>query len=639
VNCSTNNRLLLLPAILLLSAVLSVPAAGAARSLPGRLVSDLTASGGNELRLARGYDMTDSIARPWDYLVNSSDLRLGIRGIYTKLRFDIEEPGMGFNPPEPVHREYLSRRTLGFENNLLTIEAGHVATQFGRGLTLSLKEDREVELYSILDGVYGQVRHRLVTFQAIAGRPYQWRNEPVLLVGRNSRNDTLLTQNTTNLQMRDMVAGVNAELFAPAENSPIPLLSSGSIGGGIVRYATGVGPQLLGYHDPVELKDPFWYRNRKEFFLPSLSGNFIAGVVGVSAEHAWMTAVEHRYTTTGDTLPGRAFDAVETSPPGMASYVSATAGLSAVTLTAEYKNYFYAREKSFSQEIAPFLIPPSTRRLHSWHLLSKQQYSNLMDDVIGYDLSVNWPAGEATLLTADVSFGGRHRENSRIGIAPATRYWEAYAEWAQEINDKLNIRTGFDWGRLDPDLQRVTYRTLACDIEAGPFAKRHSFGLILEGQLNDKLFYAENDVQALKALIARTLPADLLVPIVNETTGEVLRDTLDLDPLVADSARSRHTQYALNLLATISYGFSPWVSIAVTLEHETGFDNDNVHIVSEIASPKRNYASIGISVRPTDNHNITVEYGSMSGGKKCSLGTCVDLPPFTGLKVMVTSTF
>jgi hypothetical protein len=44
-------------------------------------------------------------------------------------------------------------------------------------------------------------------------------------------------------------------------------------------------------------------------------------------------------------------------------------------------------------------------------------------------------------------------------------------------------------------------------------------------------------------------------------------------------------------------------------------------------------------VKPVAGTTVTGEYGSMSGGKKCTLGTCVDLPPFKGFKLTIESVF
>ena len=106
----------------------------------------------------------------------------------------------------------------------LTLEAGNINTQFGRGLTLSLKEDRDIERYAILDGIYGRLLYPWITIQGIAGRPYQWRNRPLALnaAPESDRGDTVALIDATDLRMRNNVEGVYVELFDPAEN---PLFS------------------------------------------------------------------------------------------------------------------------------------------------------------------------------------------------------------------------------------------------------------------------------------------------------------------------------------------------------------------------------------------------------------------------------
>ena len=73
----------------------------------------LMISGRNEFKFADGYKTFHDVPKPWNYLVNSTDFSITAWKLSFKSRFDIEEPSIGFNPPEPVHREYFSRRSLG----------------------------------------------------------------------------------------------------------------------------------------------------------------------------------------------------------------------------------------------------------------------------------------------------------------------------------------------------------------------------------------------------------------------------------------------------------------------------------------------------------------------------------------------
>jgi hypothetical protein len=603
----------------------------AAEEVPRSRAPDITVNGINELRLARGYDISEStLDRPWDYLINTMDVTAQAREFYTKLRFDVQEPSMGFNPPEPVFREYLSRRTFGFETAPLTLEAGNISTQFGRGLTLSLKEDRDIERYVILDGVYGRLLYPWVTIQGIAGRPYQWRNRPLALnaADESDRGDTVALIDAADLRMRNNVEGIYVELFDPAEKPLFSFLSSCQVGGGLVRYSSGVGPLRLGYQDTVAIERPFWYQNRETWYLPSASASLSLGEYALSIDQAWMTGKIHNYTNPMDSVHG-AFDSSFTTPTAPSTYVSAQAALHGVSLLAEYKNYFYSETVLFSEEVGSFLIPPGVRYINSWHLLNKHMLSNLMGDAIGYKFMLNWSPLESSLLTGDFSFGGRHGHDTHFGITPESAYWEAYGEWSQEAGDRITAKVGIDYGKLDPEQPKVTFRTLACQVNAGPFKQRHSFGLTVESQLNDKPFLAEPSIQSLKDLIVRTVHPDSL-----------LQDTLRFDYLVPDAERSPYTQRAVNLLLTLTYSFSPLLTVGVTMEHEVVLESlDDIHVQTEISSLTNNYASIGLLLKPFPNNTISMEYGSMSGGKKCTLGTCVDLPEYKGFKLLFTSMF
>ncbi|MBN1129319.1 MAG: hypothetical protein JXA71_10050 [Chitinispirillaceae bacterium] len=614
-----------------------------ALGLSQALAPDLAITGVNELRLSRGHDISADLQdKPWDYLVNTMDITAQARSFYTKLRFDVQEPSMGFNPVEPVYREYLSRRTFGFETAPLTLEAGHVTTQFGRGLTLSLKEDHDIEQYAILDGVYGRMLYSWVTIQGIVGRPYQWCNQPLALktLDQTGLGDTVALIDAANLRMRNNVEGVYVELFDPVERPLLPFLSACQVGGGLVRYSTGVGPLKLGFHDTVMIERPFWYQDRETWYLPSTSVNVAYREYGLSFDQAWMTGRIHNYINPMDSVQGP-FDSAFATPTAPSTYVSANAALYGVSLLAEYKNYHYAKTVFFSEEIGSFLIPPYVRYMHSWHLLNKHLLSNLMDNTVGYKVMLNWSPLESSLLTADFCYGGRHGRDSWYGITPNATYWEAYAEWSQEAADRITTKVGMDYGKLDPEQPKVTFRTLACQVNAGPYWKRHSFGITLESQFNDKPFLAEPDMQALKELITHVVPADSLSPYIDPVSGDTLhKDTLLYDYLVPDAQRSSYTQRGLNLLLTLTYGFAPWLTMSMTLEREVMLEDlDNIHVVTDIASRINNYASIGMVLKPFSNNTLTLEYGSMSGGKKCTLGTCVDMPAFRGFKMNFTSMF
>jgi hypothetical protein len=592
----------------------------------------ITVSGLNELRYADGYDMSRDLLRPWEYLLNSTDARVQTGGLYLKMRFDVEEPSLGYNPPDPVYREYFSRRTIGFETDPFIIEAGHVTTQFGRGLTLSLKEDRDIEQYSILDGVFGQVRFPWMTLLAIVGRPIEWLSKPIALldVSEWGDPDTILIGGQADLRMRNIIAGGFAEMFLPVDKPIFSFFSSGSVGAGLVRYNTDVGPLSPGFRDTADLDDPFWYQNRTALYLPSASISLSQDAFSASMEQAWMRGTEHQYFNSMDSNSG-AFDSTSWTPTGTSTYLSAQAQLFGVSLLLEYKNYYYDKSHAFSKEVSAFLIPPAVRYQHSWHLLNKHMLSNLMADAVGYNAMLTWSPTQSATVIADFNFGGTHK--------PGRNYWEAYGEWQQETGDLLTTKVGFDYGKLEPEQQQATYRTLACDIETGPYGKGHSFGLTLETQLNDKPFLSEKDNASLIDLIRRTVPSDSLKPFINQKTGDTIaRDPLLYDYLVPDGKRSNYRQYALNLLVTLSYHFVPWLTVAVTFEHEMKLDDrDYIHDATEIDSKSRNYASLGVSLKPNSSNTISMEFGSMSGGKKCTLGTCVDIPVFKGFKLTITS--
>jgi len=586
-------------------------------------------TGRNEFKFADGYNATHEVFKPWNYLVNTTEFSITAWKLHFRSRFDIEEPSMGFNPVEPVHREYFSRRTLGLQLDKLTIEAGHVGTQFGRGLTLSCKEDREIERYSLIDGVYGTFRTAWMTLQGIAGRPYHLLNHPQSLLSSSTQNwraqDTILVQTSPDLQQRDMITGLYSEFFLPVDKFAVPAITSGSLGGGIVRYAHNVGALEYAYHGTTE-NGLFWYQPRNIFWLPSAALNIAAGDFEVSLENSWLAGRMFYLDTSG---AGEARDGIS---PSRSTYISANGTIGNFSLLAEFKSYSYDRSEVSLKGIDGFFIPPAVRYRHSWHLLNKHVPSNLMGNELAYNLLLNWSPFEAALFTINTTSGGSHWPDNRFTLLPKNPYREIYTEWQQEISKRMSAKVGLDYGLIDPDPpnEEVTFRTLAGMMEAGPYRERHSFKVTLESQLNSKPVLAENNIDDLKQLII-----DIENP---DTTSE---NWVELNTsLIPASYRNTHTQYVFNILATLEYSFKNRFSISVTFEHESLPDErKNVMVVADITSTNRNFASIGVRVEPIDGTTITGEYGSMSGGKKCTLGTCVDLPPFKGIRLSIESVF
>lgn len=592
-------------------------------------------SGRNEFRFADGYDNTHAVPKPWNYLINSTDFSITAAKLYIKSRFDVEEPSAGFNPAEPVHREYFSRRTLGLQLDNITIEAGHVGTQFGRGLTLSCKEDREIEQYSLIDGIYGNFRNSFITLQGIAGRPYQLRNRTRSLLSYSNLfwggPDTILVQNTPDLRQRDMISGIHSEFFLPFETFSIPVITSGSLSGGIVGFSSNVKALASDYHDTAQTGQ-FWYQPRQEFRLPSAAVNIAAGDFGFSVENSWLSGSEYRLSTSTDPSIGT-YEAVDELPVSRATYISANGTIGNLSLLAEYKSYLYAHSEVSLESIDGYFIPPAVRYQHTWHLLNKHMLSNLMGNELAYNVLLNWSPYENALFTVNATFGGRHELADKQTFKPEEPYWEAYTEWQQDIGERLSVKAGFDYGKIDPDPPNgdVTFRTLAGMIEAGPFYADHSFKFILENQLNSKPILAEESINHLKQLII-----DILNP--DTTTSD---NWVEInESLLPASERNTHMQYTFNILTTLEYSFRDWFTISFTFEHEAlPEDREHVTIISAITSKQHDYASVGLRVKPIDGTTVTTEYGSMSGGKKCTLGTCVDLPPFEGFKLTIESVF
>ena len=461
----------------------------------------------------------------------------------------------------------------------MKLEAGHYKTIVGRGLTLNLQEDLAIEKSNLLDGVLLESEFSWLNFKGFAGRAIHDKSfrsvmnsdrssgEPVILTTANGDMLYLpgyvsVEQQTDNLVFRDNILGATVESYMTLDDTWLSYLSGSSAGVGFVMYATDVGAIEIAYPETITVIDPsvnyndtsqdqnryIYYQERRNTVLPSGMVNLQAGDWNLYVEHARMLGNRHQLGSSADTVtvPGSTlisvFDSTVSLLGSQSTYLSLTGALFDVALTAEYKNYHYARDplRSGSDVVAAFVDPPTALYQHSWQLLTKHLPANMMSDVVGYNLLVQWHHFDPTTVLLDINCGGQHAGENPFMFDSTRSYWETYLEWTQDIGSLVNAKVGIDVGKIDPDQQKELFRTLAAKVNAGPFSDKHSISLVGEFQYNSKDFFAETDSASVRNLVTANV-ADSLI----------FGNAFFSYPLVPAELKSRYTQWAPNVLVVV----------------------------------------------------------------------------------------
>jgi hypothetical protein len=574
----------------------------------------ITVSGSNQVNGSYGeimYHPDKLMEGTGDYLTDYLDFDVGIKSFFTRGTFLVNSPSVGYNPFPEIVNEFFHRRTVGFRSKYMTVEGGHFKTAFGKGLTLNLRENRKTEKNYVLDGVYLMSDLPWFTIQGIAGRsPENSLKEMYLsMVDPNNDLDTIsITTKLEDINYRDNVIGVFIESFYPFSEIPaLSLLSGTSWGGGLVYFRSDVEkPFDTSLTINKELKK-YLFHPRNTTFLPSWFLNLSLGNFNLSYENALM------YYNTHDTDMVNFEEEKTNTYYSYSGYLSCGISLGDFYLSGEYKNYFYARKISFEQYainnpgfnvVKNWVEAPDARQKHGWHLLTKHTLSRPMDDDLGYNASINWSREKTALLT-NFSIGGDHLLNDdstkykMFTFAEERRYWESYSQWEQNFTDWFNITFGFSIGIMD----NIYYpnrldRTLGSKLLFGPFADKHSFELIVEGQ------YTTEDFE---------------------------------HPF--DTTQNTISQDVYNLFIKPSYSLSPFLSIFLAGEIEPEFYKDYNAAKNDDDTDINYYFSGGVTFSPVENHVLTIEAGSMSGRMECNPPPCVYIQSFKGIKVTLNSIF
>jgi hypothetical protein len=325
--------------------------------------------------------------QPWYYIKDIFDMHIGINNFYYRGRFLVDEPSMGFHLEDTYwYRELFAQRTFGYASDILNIEVGHFKTDFGRGITLSLKEDPLVELSNLLDGVHLMSELDFGTIKAFAGRN----------LGEENQNLDFLED----YEIRDNIFGTHIELFPFSYLPFLDFMSASSIGGGILNFRTGVAEQelyidedtIINGTDTLFEYDSVYIQPRENIILPTWLVNLSIGEVNVYGELA------RGYTRAYGYIDSLDREDTLSQKKSYSGFLELSGAVGDFYIRGEYKNYFYDYVKGVGVEtnsntgttLSKYTDPPWARLKHLWHLLAKRTLLPHIQDELGYNLEITW---------------------------------------------------------------------------------------------------------------------------------------------------------------------------------------------------------------------------------------------------------
>lgn len=595
--------------------------------------SNISVSATNNFILNHGEkDFTDSTKRQSsNYCIDYLDYYLQMKSFFFRGRFQVDAPSLGYNPKISVFREFFSRRTIGFTGEHATIEGGHIAATFGRGMSVAMQEDITTEKANIVDGILINAKLPAVSIKGFAGRGADAKKIDVKLETKQfdeQGNPVIVEKIIDNPQFRNNFIGSFIDAYPFAHLETIGTLSQTQCGGGIVYHWTEYFAKL-----PQDTVDTVHH----VVYVPSVYLNTTLKDIDIGIEYAHLlnNSTHSKSSTSSDD---------ESLKGGYAFYASTGVYAGDFYILGEYKNYFYKRKINTGYEtIKDFLDPPDARYKHKWKLLTKHVLSKDMGDALGYALHISWFPFDPTTVTITGNCGGSHKSKngsddrySPFLFTDTLSYWELYGEWEQKISSILQLKTGADFGKIDPEKSRDRAATAGVLVSVGPLKERHSFSVGAEAQYHTRQYFAEKSEGDALALVKKHYTGPF-------TPG---KDSIEYYTAVSDEYKTSFISNGLNLLCNFNYSITPYVTLYGTVEKTVSLYGDDDYrkvyqtiLQKEITSTQQWFGSLGITISPTENHTITVEGGTFSKGRKCLPPPCTEIPEFKGVKLIYTSTF
>ena len=564
-----------------------------------------------------------------------------------------------FSSPPRIGPDHLGLRKLRmmWESDYLSVSAGDLYGQFGRGLALNLWESQGIDWDSSLRGIWLTTRpNEKLTVDIVSGNSAGGRHLPIG-PGVDPR-------------IRDFSEDATVSALLLSVDNILPNLSIGLYGVDVDAFKPWFGKMQNLFGD-VETVDSVNVRTRS--FSPGFFVEYIGRDYDLYVE-VMKRSLEIFDTDSLYSTPSFEWIYYERENKGWGGYASVSYYPGKLGVTLEYKNYFFddshpdirTKLPYHLGRLAPIMNGPTAFKEHSAVLMRRTPHIMDFEDEVGIQAEVNLNVSDDLFLIFNYAQSSRHTGFRDVN------YIDGYDGWEKvETESLLWFSDNEMFYPFKEFYGEFNYHYSPLNLDIRLMAARSSEIVESYVEIINELSYWENHTQEQldwKKRDLYTLPTELTLSLpsghgltlywehqwedYNDRNYLVYRDlsSSEIDSVTTDEILTVPYYYryvALNLSKPSRYsaGFVYDFASGIKTGSPQNTDPANDSWLEEIlrnsgVDMTNKWFGIQGSLYLTPATILSVFYGSLQGGLKCESGVCVYVPGIEdAFTVTITSNF
>ncbi len=564
-----------------------------------------------------------------------------------------------FSSPPRIGPDHLGLRKLRmmWESDYLSVSAGDLYGQFGRGLALNLWESQGIDWDSSLRGIWLTTRpNEKLTVDIVSGNSAGGRHLPIG-PGVDPR-------------IRDFSEDATVSALLLSVDNILPNLSIGLYGVDVDAFKPWFGKMQNLFGD-VETVDSVNVRTRS--FSPGFFVEYIGRDYDLYVE-VMKRSLEIFDTDSLYSTPSFEWIYYERENKGWGGYASVSYYPGKLGVTLEYKNYFFddshpdirTKLPYHLGRLAPIMNGPTAFKEHSAVLMRRTPHIIDFEDEVGIQAEVNLNVSDDLFLIFNYAQSSRHTGFRDVN------YIDGYDGWEKvETESLLWFSDNEMFYPFKEFYGEFNYHYSPLNLDIRLMAARSSEIVESYVEIINELSYWENHTQEQldwKKRDLYTLPTELTLSLpsghgltlywehqwedYNDRNYLVYRDlsSSEIDSVTTDEILTVPYYYryvALNLSKPSRYsaGFIYDFASGIKTGSPQNTDPANDSWLEEIlrnsgVDMTNKWFGVQGSLYLTPATILSVFYGSLQGGLKCESGVCVYVPGIEdAFTVTITSNF
>ena len=523
-------------------------------------------------------------------------------GVFISTQLEYSDPPI-FGTPVMGHNNFI----LDYMGNNYSIKMGNLYSLYGRGLSLNMAQNQNIDYDNSLVGIESQYTYNDISLFGLIGQSkFKYRSNPV--------------DSIPNLQLDNKVFFIGSEIF------------TSSLGIYLVSYlhqTSDIGEDVIYSYWEQELfdagKDLYVRYNAEDDdptndILPEGEDRLVTKDFNVSWTYQffgidfYIEKVWNTYTKIlGDTVSGSKL------------YLSSYFNIAEIGVTYEYKNY------DQKYHIPTLAGPPIGFREGNSTLASRNSHSINWGDEVGHQIELNRSIG-AFQWMGNLSFAYKH---------------------AIDGHESVSFSQILRMEKDDDIYHQYPFRQLYSEISGYTLNDKLYFKLGVD-KVDEFKGYEKPSISALTfpSMLTYNLGGGNSITTYIERQNRVQQE-LDENMIISENVDfiNNYFSFTFNYLNHLSVSFfyddeitnkSNWSpsNYPEELCLEDGW-NWNGSICSNIEDEKFNkWVGYDISYKINSTSQVSLFYGSQKGGLVCANGVCAEQPGFDdGIKVTLRSIF